>query len=71
MRSFDKLYLQGEWVTPRGPGRIDVISASTEEVMGLIPEVDELVTTTYKLDQLGAAFADMQSGVNARGVVLF
>lgn len=34
-------------------------------------KLDELVTKTYKLDQLDAAFADMQSGVNARGVVLF
>ncbi|MFY1824838.1 Zn-dependent alcohol dehydrogenase [Myxococcus fulvus] len=34
-------------------------------------KLDELVTTTYKLDQLDQAFTDMKSGVNARGVVLF
>ncbi|QSQ24534.1 Zn-dependent alcohol dehydrogenase [Pyxidicoccus parkwayensis] len=34
-------------------------------------KLDELVTTTYKLDQLDAAFTDMKNGVNARGVVLF
>ncbi|MFP2926541.1 aldehyde dehydrogenase family protein [Pyxidicoccus sp. 3LG] len=38
MQTFDKLYINGEWVTPRGTGRIDVLSASTEEVMGRIPE---------------------------------
>lgn len=38
MRSFDKLYINGEWTAPRGTGRIDVICASTEEVMGRIPE---------------------------------
>ncbi|MCP3137663.1 Zn-dependent alcohol dehydrogenase [Pyxidicoccus xibeiensis] len=34
-------------------------------------KLDELVTTTYSLNQLDAAFADMKSGVNARGVILF
>lgn len=34
-------------------------------------KLDELVTNTYRLDGLDAAFTDMQSGVNARGVILF
>lgn len=34
-------------------------------------KLDELVTNTYRLDQLDAAFTDMQSGANARGVILF
>ena len=34
-------------------------------------ELDELVTRTYALDQVDQAFADMASGANARGVVLF
>ncbi|MFP2960595.1 zinc-binding dehydrogenase [Myxococcus sp. 1LA] len=34
-------------------------------------KLDELVTTTYSLDQLDQAFTDMKRGVNARGVVLF
>jgi acyl-CoA reductase-like NAD-dependent aldehyde dehydrogenase len=34
----DKLYIDGAWVPSTGSGRIDVINATTEEVMGRIPE---------------------------------
>ena len=34
----DKLYVGGEWVDPTGSETIDVINASTEEVMGRIPQ---------------------------------
>ena len=33
--------------------------------------LDELVTTTYSLDDLSQAFADMHSGKNAKGVIVF
>lgn len=33
--------------------------------------LDELVTRTYRLGELGQAFADMHDGRNAKGVVLF
>jgi Zn-dependent alcohol dehydrogenase len=32
---------------------------------------DELVTRTYRLEELGAAMADMLEGRNAKGVVVF
>jgi betaine-aldehyde dehydrogenase len=35
---YDKIYVNGEWVTSAGDGYIDVISASTEEVMGHVPK---------------------------------
>ena len=38
MKIYDKLYINGAWVAPAGSGMIDVINASTEEVMGRIPE---------------------------------
>jgi S-(hydroxymethyl)glutathione dehydrogenase/alcohol dehydrogenase len=34
-------------------------------------KLDELVTRTYKLDEVNEAFEDMNRGVNARGVILF
>ena len=34
-------------------------------------KLDELVTRTYKLDEVNGAFDDMNRGVNARGVILF
>src|SRR6266576_1973292 len=34
----DKLYIDGEWVDPAGAETIDVVNASTEEVMGRIPQ---------------------------------
>ncbi len=33
--------------------------------------LDELVTRTYRLDELGQAFDDMHKGINAKGVLLF
>src|SRR3954453_24255141 len=38
MQDYDRLYIDGQWVQPDGAGTIDVINASTEEVMGHIPE---------------------------------
>ena len=37
----DKLYIGGEWVDPAGNETIDVINASTEEVMGSVPQSTE------------------------------
>jgi len=36
--SYDKLYVNGQWVEPAGSNTIDVINSTTEEVMGRIPE---------------------------------
>lgn len=40
MKTYDKLYIGGEWTPPTGKGHFDVINASTEEVMGRIPAGD-------------------------------
>ena len=40
MQNRDRLYIDGRWTAPHGGKTIDVISASTEEVMGRIPEGD-------------------------------
>ncbi|KAB2938061.1 MAG: 3-succinoylsemialdehyde-pyridine dehydrogenase [Rhodocyclaceae bacterium] len=40
MQNRDMLYIEGRWTAPSGKKTIDVISASTEEVMGCIPEGD-------------------------------
>jgi S-(hydroxymethyl)glutathione dehydrogenase/alcohol dehydrogenase len=34
-------------------------------------KLDELITKTYRLDEINQAFADMEAGINARGVILF
>jgi acyl-CoA reductase-like NAD-dependent aldehyde dehydrogenase len=34
----DKLYIAGEWVDPDGRGTIDVLDATTEKVIGRVPE---------------------------------
>jgi acyl-CoA reductase-like NAD-dependent aldehyde dehydrogenase len=41
MHNRDKLYINGRWVDSAGRNTIDVINASTEEVMGRIPEGNE------------------------------
>ena len=38
MQVRDKLYINGVWAAPAGNKSIDVINASTEEVMGRVPE---------------------------------
>ena len=38
MQARDQLFIDGQWVAPKGAKSIDVINASTEEVMGRIPE---------------------------------
>jgi betaine-aldehyde dehydrogenase len=38
MQIRDQLYINGKWVKPAGSGTIAVVSASTEEVIGRIPE---------------------------------
>jgi betaine-aldehyde dehydrogenase len=37
MQIHERLYINGEWVTPRGGGALDVIGSSTEEVIGRVP----------------------------------
>jgi aldehyde dehydrogenase (NAD+) len=38
MKAYDKLFINGDWVSPTGKGMIDVINSTTEEVMGRVPE---------------------------------
>jgi len=38
MQVRDRLYIDGQWTAPTGNKAIDVINASTEEVMGRVPE---------------------------------
>jgi betaine-aldehyde dehydrogenase len=40
VRSHSQLYIDGQWTDPKGTESIDVLSASTEEVMGRIPRGD-------------------------------
>src|ERR1700727_2534775 len=41
IRDYDRLYIGGDWVTPEGTETISVISPSTEEVVGRVPEGTE------------------------------
>lgn len=40
MHTHDKLYINGEWVTPHSKDTIEVIDPSTEEVCGVVPSGD-------------------------------
>lgn len=37
MRTYDKFYIGGEWVTPSGTETMEVIDSATEEVIGKVP----------------------------------
>jgi aldehyde dehydrogenase (NAD+) len=39
--NYDSLFIGGEWVRPASGARIDVTSASTEEIIGSVPEAQE------------------------------
>jgi len=39
--------------------------------MGGQLKLDELITRRYKIEEAAAAFADLESGKNARGVIVF
>src|ERR1700691_41282 len=39
--SYDSFFIGGEWVRPSSAARIDVVSASTEEAIGSVPEAQE------------------------------
>jgi aldehyde dehydrogenase (NAD+) len=38
MQVYDKIYINGAWVASAGRGKIDVLNAATEEVIGAAPE---------------------------------
>jgi len=38
---YDSLYVGGEWITPASSSKITVVSASTEQVIGHVPEAVE------------------------------
>ncbi len=38
MKEYERLFVGGEWVVPRGTGTIDVVNPATEELVGRVPE---------------------------------
>ncbi|MFC5748481.1 aldehyde dehydrogenase family protein [Actinomadura rugatobispora] len=50
IRRLNRFHLGGEWAAPRGDGRIDVVSPSTEEVVAQVP-----APTTADIDAAVAA----------------
>jgi betaine-aldehyde dehydrogenase len=41
MRTYEKLFIGGEWIEPAGNDTIDVISPHSEEVVGRVPDGTE------------------------------
>jgi aldehyde dehydrogenase (NAD+) len=41
VKTYDRLFIGGEWVSPSGTGTIDVINPTTEEVLGRVPDSTE------------------------------
>jgi betaine-aldehyde dehydrogenase len=41
IRDYDRLFIGGDWVAPEGTNMIEVISPSTEEVVGRVPDGTE------------------------------
>lgn len=41
MRSFDKLYINGEWVSPNGNGVTEIINSANEQVIASVPMGNE------------------------------
>jgi aldehyde dehydrogenase (NAD+) len=41
VKSYDRLFIGGNWSAPAGTGTIEVINPTTEEVCGTVPEATE------------------------------
>ncbi len=41
LKDYDRLFIGGDWVAPEGTGTIEVVSPSTEEVVGRVPDATE------------------------------
>jgi aldehyde dehydrogenase (NAD+) len=41
VKTYDRLFIGGEWVSPAGTGTIDVINPTTEDVAGKVPDSTE------------------------------
>jgi len=41
LKSYDRLFIGGQWVAPAGNGTIDVVNPTTEEVAGRVPDATE------------------------------
>jgi S-(hydroxymethyl)glutathione dehydrogenase/alcohol dehydrogenase len=70
MRLFewDKVYINPLYGKARP--QIDFIILQELYASGQL-QLDNMVTQTYKLDQLPQAFSDMHKGLNAKGVIIF
>jgi aldehyde dehydrogenase (NAD+) len=80
MQNRDKLYIDGSWVPSTGTGTIDVTNATTEEVMGRVPEgtpddVDRAVAaantafktwSTTSVEDRAKYLGRLHEGLNAR-----
>jgi acyl-CoA reductase-like NAD-dependent aldehyde dehydrogenase len=60
---FDRLYLGGEWVPSSGSGTIEVVDATTEQVLGRVPE-----GTAHDVDRAVAAARQAFPGWSATPV---
>src|SRR5438105_980497 len=77
----DRLYIDGAWIAPSGTGRIDVLSASTEEVIGSVPDgtpedADRAVAAATRalpswsatsVEERSAALQRIHEGLGSRG----
>ena len=80
MQEFSRLYIGGEWVSPSSDECIDIVNASTEEVMGRVPaggaaDVDRAVAaaraafagwSATPLDERLGALGRIAEGIMAR-----
>lgn len=80
MQGRDKIYINGEWVTPQGNGLLNVVNPATEKVIGHVPEgtaedaaraVAAARATAEKWaltprEERAAFLAKLQQGLNAR-----
>ncbi|MGI8710265.1 MAG: aldehyde dehydrogenase family protein [Acidimicrobiales bacterium] len=57
MQDYDRLFIDGAWVEPAQPGTIDVVNATTEAVMGHVPEGSP-ADVDRAVEAAKAAFAD-------------
>jgi very-short-patch-repair endonuclease len=69
MREYTHFYIDGTWAPPAGSGTIDVLSASTEEVIGRIASRAHGVVTRRQLRDAGVTEAEIRHRLACGGLL--
>ena len=65
MRTYDKFYINGQWVEPIGKGTSDVINPATGKISARVPygNADDVDAAVFRAESLGVTVDQREIGV--------